>query len=471
MPTEFLDSELGLRVKIENFISGYKIDVACIYQLPDNNICVNIDHRKNEGYTIPYPFLILLYSELLTKLQPEIKILRLSSSMSKCVLNRLLMESSLCLYERDCEEKLTTSAMEFRGVGNVNEISRAAILVCSSKRYESGNSDKCELESPYTAENNSMTQDLKRWQQQRPRYYARLKSRHEEVCLYANTVCDESIAKMARKQSFSFTIFEGIWSFCFNILKDYFISTKHFAREESGIQYSMLDCHITYEPFDFDEARDIINNRRCNVSCTKIVNWRRSTSLTAMCRARNASLLPFFQCVQKIHKLLHLMLLMLLMLTQVVRGTHASLLDTNFTRSDLALLAPDSTSDLISYSRNYSNSSKPKIKVYSDDINSQLNGSLSSFSSHKGAIVSPVSSSVYLEKLDSLERSLAAVLIKVAYGTTSTTKRSIPDNSNVPSLTTIATPLLTTLRESWRQNFCISHLVPKQGNIAQLLII
>ncbi|XP_055857660.1 uncharacterized protein LOC129920473 [Episyrphus balteatus] len=52
----------------------------------------------------------------------------------------------------------------------------------------------------------------------------------------------------------------------------------------------------------------------------------------------------------------------------------------------------------------------------------------------------------YLDKLDNLERSVAAVLIKVAYGTTSTTKRSIPDNSYVPSLTTIATPPLTTLR-------------------------
>lgn len=52
----------------------------------------------------------------------------------------------------------------------------------------------------------------------------------------------------------------------------------------------------------------------------------------------------------------------------------------------------------------------------------------------------------YLDKLDNLERSVAAVLIKVAYGTTSTTKRSIPDNSYILGLTTAATPLLTTLR-------------------------
>ncbi|KAH8406416.1 hypothetical protein KR222_005851 [Zaprionus bogoriensis] len=57
-----------------------------------------------------------------------------------------------------------------------------------------------------------------------------------------------------------------------------------------------------------------------------------------------------------------------------------------------------------------------------------------------------VSANEYLDKLDNLERSVAAVLIKVAYGTTSTTKRSIPDNSYILGLTTVATPLLTTLR-------------------------
>ncbi|KAH8376034.1 hypothetical protein KR093_005606, partial [Drosophila rubida] len=57
-----------------------------------------------------------------------------------------------------------------------------------------------------------------------------------------------------------------------------------------------------------------------------------------------------------------------------------------------------------------------------------------------------VASSAYFDKLDNLERSVAAVLIKVAYGTTSTTKRSIPDNSYILGLTTVATPPLTTLR-------------------------
>ncbi|XP_034472453.1 uncharacterized protein LOC117780000 isoform X2 [Drosophila innubila] len=62
------------------------------------------------------------------------------------------------------------------------------------------------------------------------------------------------------------------------------------------------------------------------------------------------------------------------------------------------------------------------------------------------SISSSVASSGYLGDMDNLERSLAAVLIKVAYGTTSTTKRSIPDNSYILGLTTVATPLLTTLR-------------------------
>lgn len=44
-----------------------------------------------------------------------------------------------------------------------------------------------------------------------------------------------------------------------------------------------------------------------------------------------------------------------------------------------------------------------------------------------------------------LEQRIAAVFNKVAYGST-TTKRSIPDNVFVPSLTTVATPPLTTYR-------------------------
>uniref|UniRef100_A0A182ILA7 Proline-rich transmembrane protein 3/4 domain-containing protein n=1 Tax=Anopheles atroparvus TaxID=41427 RepID=A0A182ILA7_ANOAO len=45
-----------------------------------------------------------------------------------------------------------------------------------------------------------------------------------------------------------------------------------------------------------------------------------------------------------------------------------------------------------------------------------------------------------------LEQSIAAVFSRVAYGSTTTTKRSIPDNVYVPSLTTVSTPLLTTFR-------------------------
>lgn len=50
-----------------------------------------------------------------------------------------------------------------------------------------------------------------------------------------------------------------------------------------------------------------------------------------------------------------------------------------------------------------------------------------------------------LDKIGNLEKSIAAVFNKVAYGST-TTKRSIPDNVFVPSLTTVPTPPLTTYR-------------------------
>lgn len=51
-----------------------------------------------------------------------------------------------------------------------------------------------------------------------------------------------------------------------------------------------------------------------------------------------------------------------------------------------------------------------------------------------------------LEKIGSLEMSIAAVFNKVAYGTT--TKRSIADGVFVPNLTTVPTPQLTTYRSA-----------------------
>ncbi|XP_034670609.1 uncharacterized protein LOC117902997 [Drosophila subobscura] len=74
------------------------------------------------------------------------------------------------------------------------------------------------------------------------------------------------------------------------------------------------------------------------------------------------------------------------------------------------------------------------------------NSSSTGIGNHAISGSSQVVASGYLEKLDNFERSVAAVLIKVAYGTTSTTKRSIPDNSYASGLTTVATPLLTTQR-------------------------
>lgn len=56
-----------------------------------------------------------------------------------------------------------------------------------------------------------------------------------------------------------------------------------------------------------------------------------------------------------------------------------------------------------------------------------------------------VFAAMYSEKIGSLEKSIAAVFNKVAYGST-TTKRSIPDAMFVPTMTTVPTPPLTTFR-------------------------
>ncbi|EDW83569.1 uncharacterized protein Dwil_GK13609 [Drosophila willistoni] len=56
------------------------------------------------------------------------------------------------------------------------------------------------------------------------------------------------------------------------------------------------------------------------------------------------------------------------------------------------------------------------------------------------------SNAISIGTMDKLDMRVGAVLIKVAYGTTSTTKRSIPDSSYALALTTVATPLLTTQR-------------------------
>ncbi|XP_017034489.1 uncharacterized protein [Drosophila kikkawai] len=77
-------------------------------------------------------------------------------------------------------------------------------------------------------------------------------------------------------------------------------------------------------------------------------------------------------------------------------------------------------------------------------INNSTGGSNNMISA--GNSNSPIGEKDYLEKLNNFERSVAAVLIKVAYGTTSTTKRSIPDSSYSLGLTTVATPFLTTQR-------------------------
>lgn len=166
----------------------------------------------------------------------------------------------------------------------------------------------------------------------------------------------------------------------------------------------------------------------------------------------------FFQ--PNTYKISHVLFIIVLTLTQYLSPIQGLLMSKSSSGEVGLNLAPiyfDNGSDMLVYNNNGSSSSS------NNSINNRFSKNANSFESgdvKKGDLYLPASKSLiitsstegrtsngaYLDKLDNLERSLAAVLIKVAYGTTSTTKRSIPENSYVPSLTTIATPLLTTLR-------------------------
>lgn len=168
---------------------------------------------------------------------------------------------------------------------------------------------------------------------------------------------------------------------------------------------------------------------------------------------------------QQNRNILQLLFIIFLTLTQYFSAANGLLVSSKLSPAaaiglDFTPLDFEKSSDLLVY-----NSTSSPISRNSSSINHNNSLAKTSFSlvekngnretylpSSKSLIITSSTEvggsagGAYLEKLDNLERSLAAVLIKVAYGTTSTTKRSIPENSYVPSLTTIATPILTTLR-------------------------
>ncbi|TMW46232.1 hypothetical protein DOY81_008688 [Sarcophaga bullata] len=161
------------------------------------------------------------------------------------------------------------------------------------------------------------------------------------------------------------------------------------------------------------------------------------------------------------YKSFHILFVILLTLTQYlspIQGLLVSKSSSGVVGLNLAPTDFENTSDILVYNSNGGNSASNNNSINNRLFKNAYN--LEHDDVERGDLYLPASKSfiitssteggtsngAYLDKLDNLERSLAAVLIKVAYGTTSTTKRSIPENSYVPSLTTIATPLLTTLR-------------------------
>lgn len=135
------------------------------------------------------------------------------------------------------------------------------------------------------------------------------------------------------------------------------------------------------------------------------------------------------------------MILLFIILTEI--NTSNVFAATTTTSKRISYLTLNSS--YIKQNRSYStneNDYKIKVNWTEDEVNHPLKNNFDSYTFAKEFTTSV--SDTYISKMDSLEKNLAAVLIKVAYGTTSTTKRSISDNSNI--LTTVATPLLTTIR-------------------------
>lgn len=228
---------------------------------------------------------------------------------------------------------------------------------------------------------------------------------------------------------------------------------------------------LTQNQLSFKSSLEI--NQSTTLSCAALHNHAPSASTSCCINLRNAldalpystSIFLYINCIirnlfyiNKLNlKLLHLLLLVLLIVAFLPVKTNCIMLKkTAHARSDLR-----NSKDLI----NSNNNNTTKDSRHSGYSSNGLSKRLSPFVM-KSDELSPLAaasynvskaqktpgfgaaggSSSYLDNFENLERSLAAVLIKVAYGTTSTTKRSIPNNTYMPRLTTIPTPLLTTFR-------------------------
>jgi len=177
------------------------------------------------------------------------------------------------------------------------------------------------------------------------------------------------------------------------------------------------------------------NNNNCDTQCNNIL--RHCSNMYAM-KVSTISLRSHFN-----------MSLVLLIVFYLICTTQSILVEDQNHNPNIHI--PGNAEDHLksisasTYNTNTNTNTNTSVRYNGKSISSNAtdnNGSGPGLSS----ISSSVASSGYLRDMDNLERSLAAVLIKVAYGTTSTTKRSIPDNSYILGLTTVATPLLTTLR-------------------------
>lgn len=176
------------------------------------------------------------------------------------------------------------------------------------------------------------------------------------------------------------------------------------------------------------EKADRTVNNRCNAQCNNILR---------LCSNIFAMTVPMISLRSHFN-----MSLVLLVMFYLICTTQSILVEDQNQNQNTPGIAEDHLKGISASAYNTNTNTNTNTSARSNGKSISSNATENGLSS----IGSSVASSGYLGNLDNLERSLAAVLIKVAYGTTSTTKRSIPDNSYILGLTTVATPLLTTLR-------------------------
>lgn len=210
---------------------------------------------------------------------------------------------------------------------------------------------------------------------------------------------------------------------------------KNLSSLINGSQLHTFDLNVGFSSDVKKNSLDLYNNSECCVRNDFIFKGEKRTHINFSCK----NIWSTFLILSK-QQLLSVLIITFVLLLRVTNCQ--SLLLEGPSYAELSDLSYGSSVAGISNS----SYKKAHIGTNAEIVDGQLSSTKNtidadgSTSGLSGSATSP-----YPDILDNLEHSVSAVIIKVAHDTTSTTKRSISGNQ-VPGLTTIATPPLTTLR-------------------------